>query len=273
MGIDPIGYKPWVGQRTSGDRRTWVIARTLFMNKVRSKGILVLLILGYIGVWVFPIILYSILPHTELEAATMSGQMGNGALFIFSLLLASLVCSDVISEDLRSNSFVLYFSRAVKADNYLLGKIIGVVLVMALFCFIPPLIMGLALIGTQSGSAYISGLAVLVVTVGAGGLATVFLIPFSIFVSSLTTRKSFAAIGTFMVIVVLSIIGEIFSQFNANWNLVNPGMMLAYIYDWIYGRGIPDGIDGGLLVAISALFTVVPLALVYLKIHLKAEGK
>ncbi|MBU4031392.1 MAG: ABC transporter permease [Candidatus Thermoplasmatota archaeon] len=273
MGIDPIGYKPWNGQRSAKHERILVISWKLFMSKMKNKWMIGLLVLGYIGVFAFPIILYSLMPHEVLDGLTMSEQLGNGLFFMFTVLLASLVCSDSISEDLRNNSFVLYFSRAIGTKSYLAGKMGGVFFVLALFCFFPPIIMALAILGTQSGSDYLSGLGILGLTVLTSLVTTVFLIPFSVLVSSLTKRKTHAAIGTFMTFTVLAIISSIFSEFDRNWNLMNPGSMLAYFYDWIFGVGIPHSINGPVLAAAFCAFIIVPLALVYLRIHQRRIGK
>ncbi|MDO9537400.1 MAG: ABC transporter permease subunit [Thermoplasmata archaeon] len=273
MGIDPIGYKPWTGKLTARHDRILVIAKTLFRTQLRSKWFILLLVLGYIGVFAFPIIFNALMPHTELDGITMSTELGSGLLFMFTVLLASLVCSDSISEDLRSNSFVLYFSRAIKTESYLAGKLGGIFLTLALFCFFPPIIMAIAILGTQSGSDYLPGLGILALTVVAAFVTTIFLIPFSVFISSLTKRKSHAAIGTFMTFMVMTIIGGIFSEFDANWNLVSPGSMLEYFYDWIFGIGIPQSINEGILAAVFAAFIIIPMALVYLRVKQKAEGK
>lgn len=273
MGIDPIRYKPWTGKRTAKQDRILVISKTLFVKNMKSKWVILLMVLGYLGVWAVPIILNSLMAHESLDGATMADQMGDGTFFIFTVLLTSLVCSDAISEDLRSNSFVLYFSRAIKKEDYLAGKFLGIFMTLALFCLIPAIIMCIALLGTQSGSDYLSGLGVLGLTVIAGFVATLFLIPLSLMISALTNRKSFAAIGTFMTFFVLTIIGSIFSNLDANWNLINPGGLLAYFYDWLFGQGLPYNINGGLLAVLLFAFTAIPLAIVYLRVHNKAVGK
>ncbi len=273
MGIDPIGYKPWSGERTSSFQRLYVMAYTFFRQKLKSKWVLILLILGLLGVFVFPIILYSLMPHESLEAATMANQMGNEGFFVFTLLLAAIICSDSISEDLRSSSFVLYFSRAMRPGNYLSGKLGGIVMVLGIFTFLPPIIMAIALLGTQSGSSYGPGLGVLGYTIISSIVATVFYVPLAMLISSLTTRKSYASIGTFMVLFVMTIIGEIFSQFDSNWKLINPGNVYGYFNDWLFGLGIPTNIDGGLAIVMFCGFMIVPGALLYLRIHNRAVGK
>ncbi len=272
-GIDPIRYRPWTGKRTAKRERILVISRTLFMKKLKSKWVILLLVLGYLGVWAFPIIFNSLTAHETLDGATMSVQMGDSLFFIFTVLLVSLVCSDAISEDLRSNSFVLYFSRAIKKESYLAGKIGGIFMTLALFCLIPPIIMAIALLGTQSGSNYLGGIGVLGLTVVSGLVATLFLIPFSLMISALTDRKSFAAVGTFMTFFVLSIIGSIFSEFEANWQLLDPGSLQAFFFSWLYGEGLPSGINGGLAAAMLCAFAIVPLAIVYYRVHRKGVGK
>jgi ABC-type transport system involved in multi-copper enzyme maturation permease subunit len=272
-GIDPIRYRPWSGKRTAKRERVLVISNTLFRKKMKSKWVILLMVLGYLGVWAVPIIFESLMAHESLDGETMAGQMGGESLFIFTVLLASLVCSDTISEDLRSNSFVLYFSRALRKEDYLAGKVGGIFMALSLFCLVPAVIMGIALLGTQSGSDYLSGFGGLGLTVIAGLAVTLFLVPLSLMISAFTTRKSFAAIGTFMTFFVLSIVGSIFADFDANWKLIDQGSLLAYFNDWLYGVGIPNDISGGLLAAMLCAFTLVPMALVYLRIHNKAVGK
>jgi len=273
MGIDPIRYKPWSGERTGTLDRVFIIAKTFFLQKLKSKWVMAFLILGLLLMFVFPIIFNALMPHETLEAHTMANEMGNGAFFVFGLLLAALICSDSISEDLRSNSFVLYFSRAMKTESYLAGKMGGVFMILSLFCFIPPVIMAIVIMGTQSSSSYGASLGVLGCTIIAGFVATFFFIPFSVLISSLTTRKSYAAVGTFMAFFILTIVGEFFSGIDSNWDLANPGKLLAIFFDWVYGLGIPSGIDAGLFSVMFSGFIIVPSALLYLRIHMKAVGK
>lgn len=229
------------------------------------------LILSLLLVYVFNIIFNALTPHETLDARLMADQMSEG--FIFSVLLTAIICSDSIAEDLRSNSFVLYFSRAMKTESYLTGKMGGAFLVLSLFSFIPPIVMALVLMGTQSGPAYGASLGVLGYTIIAGFVATFFFLPISLLISSLTTRKSYAAIGTFMVFFILTIIAEIFSSFDANWLLLDPGYVLSVFYDLLYGFGFSTNIDAFLFSVMFAGFLIIPLALLYLRVYMKAVGK
>ncbi|UCG69297.1 MAG: ABC transporter permease subunit [Thermoplasmata archaeon] len=201
------------------------------------------------------------------------GFLKNGLLIIFTILLASLVCADLIASDLGDNSFILFFSRPIKTTQYLAGKMVGALWILGLYSFLPLVIFCLAVMGTQSGDDYGTSLNVLGSTIAAGLLTTFIFIPYGIFISSLTKRKSYATIGIFMSFFVLIIIGEAFSQFDKNWTLINPMNFLYYSYDVLYGFSIPEGINGALLGVILLLFMVVPLIIVYLRIHFKGVGK
>src|SRR5512136_1477109 len=101
MGLNPIGYKPWSGKRTEHARRFQVIADFIFRRNLGSKWFLAVLIIGTFLTFALPIILLSITPHQSLTGQIMADQMSNGLFYIFIIILTSMVCSDLIAEDLR----------------------------------------------------------------------------------------------------------------------------------------------------------------------------
>jgi hypothetical protein len=215
-------------------------------------------------------------PDEEVEVVINErggGYLTNGALVIFTILLASLICSDLVASDLGDNSFILFFSRPIKTADYMAGKIVGALWVLGLFSFLPLMIFCIAVTGTQGGDDYGTSINVFGSTILAGLLTTFIFIPYGIFISSMTKRKSYATIGIFMSFFVLTIIGEIFRTFDPNWVLIDPNRMLNYSYSVLYGFSIPEGINGALHAIALFLFMVVPLILVYLRIHLKGAGK
>jgi ABC-type transport system involved in multi-copper enzyme maturation permease subunit len=201
------------------------------------------------------------------------GYLKNGLLVIFTIMLASLVCADLIASDLGDNSFIMFFSRPIKTADYLAGKIVGALWILGLYSFLPLIIFCIAVLGTQSGSDYGTSINVFGSTILAGLLTTFIFVPYGIFISSMTKRKTYATLGIFMSFFVLIIIGAIFSNFDKNWVLIDPTRVLNYSYDVLYGYSVPEGINGALLGGVLFAFMVVPLILVYLRIHLKAVGK
>ncbi len=273
MGIDPIGYKPWNGERTSKLDRMFIISKTFYIQKLKSWWVRGFLILGLFFLFLISIFAFILLPHDMLDAGVIPLLMGNVFFFIMSILLASLICSDSIAEDFRSNSFVLYFSRAMKTESYLASKFGGTFMALAMFCFLPPVIIAILIVGTQSGPAYGASLGALGYTIIAGFVTTFFFLPLGLLISSMTTRKSYAAVGMFMSIFSLSLIGAIFSDFDSNWILIDTSSLLIIFYDWLFGFGIPNNIDAGLFSVMFSGFIIIPLALLYLRIHMKAVGK
>jgi ABC-type transport system involved in multi-copper enzyme maturation permease subunit len=154
-------------------------------------------------------------------------------------------------------------SRALSSEGYLFGKIAGAFITLLLFAFVPSLILALALMLTQTGSDYLSSLGVLAETMIAGLWAAIFFIPLGLLVSSLTEKKTYAAVATFLIVFVLGIVSSIFSGNNANWSLLGPQNVLGFSIWGIFGVQLPPGLDGGLLLLSAACFTILPMAATY----------
>ncbi|OGS42219.1 MAG: hypothetical protein A3K67_02455 [Euryarchaeota archaeon RBG_16_62_10] len=273
MGISPIEYRPWKGVRTAQKLRLYVIARSVVKHKLRSAGVIVLLVLGFFLVHTLSLLFIVLLPHEELEASDMNSYLGSGLFATFSMLLAAVVTSDLISEDLSNNSFVLYFSRALKIRDYLTGKAGGALFVMSLVCAFPPVLVATVSMATQTGSDYWGGAAVLGKTALVGLLVTVFFVPFGLMVSSFTKRKSYAAIGTFMSFFVLEIVAQVFSEFDRAWEVVSPIESLSFLFDWVYEGAAPYYVGEGALVGVVSAFIVIPAAVVYLRLVRQVVGR
>ncbi|HUV61236.1 MAG TPA: ABC transporter permease subunit [Thermoplasmata archaeon] len=253
--------------------RVYVILRSVFRHGLKSIGVKVLLLLGFFLMFAFQIITVVLSPHEGLEADEMNANMNASVLAIFAMLLAAVVTSDLISEDLSNNSFVLYFSRALKIRDYLIGKASGALLIMSILCIVPPLLIAVVATATQSGDDYWSSLGVVGRTIVAGALATMFFVPYGLMMSSFTRKKSYAAVGTFMSFFVLTIIAEVFSEFATEWIVISPIESFVYSFDWIFGQALPSYIDKGTLAAFLTLFIVLPAAVVYVRTMRQAVGK
>ena len=273
MGLDPIGYKPWDGERTEHGRRFLVVAESILRHKLKAKWFLAILIIGTFLVHIMPLFIYSLIPHRELEAEVMRDYLGNGLYFIFEVILVALVCSDLISEDLRSNSFILYVSRAMGAKGYLLGKWTGAMVTIGLFTLLPPLAVAIAVTATQSGPDYLGSLAVIGQTILAGVWSAILLVPAGLAVSSITKKKTYASVGTFMFFFGMTIVAGIFGNMSQDWNLLDPSNVLYQSHTVIYGLELSDSVNRYLLGAMVFLLTFPPMALVYYRILRKEAGK
>lgn len=201
------------------------------------------------------------------------GYFTMGLFAIFSMILAAIICADIVSADLADSSFVLYFSRPVRAIDYLVGKFVGLSWVMGLFTVIPPILYVLVMMGTQTGKDYWSGVEMLGLAVVAGIVTALYFLPYGLMISSLTKRKAYAGIGIFMSFFVLSIISEIFSQWNEKWILIDPFAMLHAFYTFLFGHSMTVDISGAEVAASMLVMMVAPLVIVYLLIQRKGAGK
>jgi len=401
LGVRPIEYRPWRGERTNPERRFLVISWNLFRRSLRAKGVIVVLVLGILLAHTFPIIGAILVSHEEVtnkdiigteteqtiedmrevtgglnisssikidghltfngtlsivgsdfsvdgpppsaylrlhgsisgmgmlsvdekgdvvkeglistegtwnltgilfvqgelngsctiqgygnmtgngtvegtyETVTYrgGGYLTSGVFVLFTILLAAILCSDVISNDLADSSFVLYFSRPVKTLDYLLGKFVGLLMVMSIYCLVLPILYVLVMLGTQSGSDYGGGLAILGKTFLAGLLTSAFFLPLGLLLSSLTKRKAYAGIGIFATMFVLIIVGGIFYQFDTQWALIDPTSMLFFTYYGTFGAALPVGIAAWELASVMLAVTMVPLVVVYWLLERKGAGK
>lgn len=271
MGISPIQYRTWKGDRTALNLRMYVILRSVFKHALKSTGVKILLILSLLFIFALPFIIVLIDPHERLEASDMNGYFNGTGVAIFAMLLTAVVTSDLISGDLSGNSFVLYFSRAIRTVDYAVGKMGGAILVVGILCFAAPVLLAIVAIATQSGPDYWYSATVLGRTVVAGILATLFFVPYGTMLSSFTKRKSYAAVGTFMSFFVLMIIGNVFADFDSAWKVISPADSLDSAFDWIYGQDVPSYING--VAAFLALFMIVPTLVLYLRLRMQAVGK
>ena len=83
--------------------------------------------------------------------------------------------------------------------------------------------------------------------------------------SSLTTKRTYAAVGIFMFFFTLTIVSGIFSESNINWQFLGPGNVLNYWYDMIFGVPLPEGLSSAGIAIIIPLL-VPPLIVTYWRI-------
>jgi ABC-type transport system involved in multi-copper enzyme maturation permease subunit len=278
MAIDRIKYRSWKGEKSSHFHRVYTIVNNIFLQKMKSKGILIILIIGLFLAHAFPIIFGALIPHEELTAEMMVGTnfisyLKNGLLIIFTILLVSLVCSDLISQDLKDKSFVLYFSRPIKTFDYLAGKIGGAISIISIFTFFPFIIYCLVIIGTQTGDDYSGSISILGKTIIVGILTTIFFVSYGTMISSLTKKKTYAGIGIFMSFFVLIIIGDIFTTFDQNWSLISPINLLFYSYDIIYGIELSSNLNSNIIGVLLFCIIFLPLVITFIQVYKKEVGR
>ena len=132
----------------------------------------------------------------------------NNAILFFVTLMASVVGSGLIADDLNSMALTLYLSRPITQADYLVAKA-GILAPLVAMVAVLPLVLTpfvTALLGYFPWDIALEamGLSLLI-----GVLFTAFYTSVSLFLSSLTRRRSYAAAGVFAVTFGLTIPAEI----------------------------------------------------------------
>ncbi len=207
------------------------------------------------------------------EFQNPGGYLTSGIFIVFTMLLAAIICAEIISSDLANSSFVLYFSRPVRAMDYLLGKFVGLMGVMWVFCLIPPIAYVLVMLGTQTGDDYSGGLKILGLTILAGMVTAIYFLPFGLMISSMTKSKAYAGIGIFMSFFVLLIVSGIFAENSTMWSLISPVELLFNFYNILFDGTLPVDIEAWMVGTSILAFTVIPMIIVIFWIQRKGAGK
>lgn len=177
MPVHDLGYRAWTGDRQPPHERWWVIAEVGIRLAWRSTWLRRLLLLAwlpavYCGLAFFMfenaaksniprnvVMLLSpqfrFLPQFETVAAAVSSSNMESArhqfwawtLWIFfrhpqgivALILVGLVAPGLISQDLRTKAYLIYFSRPISAWEYVLGKATVLVVYLSLLTVAPAL--------------------------------------------------------------------------------------------------------------------------------------
>src|SRR2546425_6114245 len=143
-------------------------------------------------------------PGAKLDLSYFAVPASNGAILFFVTLMAAIIGSGLIADDLHSMAFTLYLSRPITQADYLLAKAAILAPLVSMITILPLVLTPVvaALLGLFSWSIALQaiGLSILV-----GALLTVFCTSVALFLSSLTRRRSIAAAGVFAVNFGLSI--------------------------------------------------------------------
>jgi ABC-2 type transport system permease protein len=210
-----------------------------------------------------------LLPGQPLDLRFFYLPASNVAILFFVTLMSAVVGAALISDDLDSMALTLYLSRPITPSDYLIAKAAILVPLISMVSVLPLVItplLGLVLgLFPWDTALAAMGLAVLV-----GSVLTAWYTSISLFLSSLTRRKSYAAAGVFGVTFGLWIPAQV---------LAAPGALnipdLLYLAPWedflAVARGA-YGVTGGpidwpLALGILAATTVLAGVATYLRMR------
>src|SRR6266566_4819680 len=188
------------GLRREFKRPATLVATAVGVGLVLVSSIVIVLFLG------------AFLPGQTRDLSFFFVPASNGAILFFVTLMASVVGSALIADDLNSMALTLYLSRPITHADYLIAKAAILAPLISMIAVLP-------LVLTPFVAALL-GLFVLL-----GLLFTAFYTSVTLLLSSLTTRKSYAAAGVFAVTFGLTIPADILASSIGN-------SALLYVSPW-----------------------------------------
>lgn len=157
MAVYKKTYRPYEGSLTAQWRRLMVIPRYAFEDLRRSRFLTIFYILSFIYPLICALIIYvqhnaSALRLINAEGAqrlisiNVSFYMGLlGWQSMLALFLAAFIGPGQVSPDLANNALSLYLARPFSRAEYVLGKMLVLVILLSLMTWVP----GLMLFGLE----------------------------------------------------------------------------------------------------------------------------
>lgn len=312
MAVNSLGYRSWSGKLAPSWMRSQVIARAGIRRAWQSRWLRRLLFLAWMpALWFgagfflyekaieFPEMTQSLMPFLESRANPQMDEVfqmisegdlkgarhGVWAWLLLTFfrypqgivmaLVIGLIAPPLISQDIRSRAFLLYFSRPIDRWEYVLGKLATVWVYLAMISMLPALslyVMGILLSPEVNVVSATWDLplriiaATLVLSIPTGALA--------LCISSLTQESRVAGFAWYAILIlgwvmfgILSAVeslnqmargGEPFSG-DSYWSMMSLYHTLGRVQSWIFGFLDFRDVIGSAIVL--TLVTVVSMAI------------
>src|SRR5437870_6051574 len=187
------------GLRREFKRNATIVATAVGVGLVLVSSIVFVLFLG------------AFLPGQARDLSFFFVPASNGAILFFVTLMASVVGSALIADDLQSMALTLYLSRPITQADYLIGKAAILAPLITMIAVLPlvltPIVAAFLGLFSWTLALQAAGLAV-----GIGFLLTAFYASVTLLLSSLTRRKSYAAAGVFAITFGLTVPADILAD-------------------------------------------------------------
>ena len=195
--------------------RMWAIVSTGLRHEIRRPAALFAVGVGTAITTVVSIVYVLFAPFLlqgqPLDLTFFFTPASNIAMLFFVTLMSAVVGAGLIADDLDSMALSLYLSRPLTAADYLTAKAAILATLTALIAILPlvltPFLGALLALFPWDIALEAIGLSVLL-----GLLFTAFFTSLSLFLSSLTRRRSYAAAAVFAIVFGLLATGSVLSQ-------------------------------------------------------------
>lgn len=230
MSISLPTYKlretPLLGRR----QRVLAIVSTGLRREFRRPAAIFAIGVGSVITTVTSIVLLLLapllLPGQRLDLSFFFLPVSSPTILFFVTLMASVVGAGLISDDLDSMAISLYLSRPISHGDYVLAKAAILGTLVATIAILPLMITAIVagLLGLFPWDVVLPAIGV---SIAVGILLTAFYTTITLFLSSMTRRKAYAAAGVFAITFGLTVPVEVLAS---QGSIGNP--VLLYLSPW-----------------------------------------
>ncbi len=310
MAVHDLGYRGWSGRLAPPWSRTVAIAEVGIRHAWQSRWLHRLVGVAWIPACWFAVgffVLQQALLYTEfremltpfLQGAPVELRMllrGAGdlegarhsvwawLLYTFfrypqgflMVLVVGLIAPQLVSQDLRSRAFVLYFSRPLSRTEYILGKFLTVWFYLAMISTLPAIaIYAVGAVLSPQIDVFVATWDLPLRIVGASAVLAVPTAALALWISSMTQESRYAGFAWFAVWVLGWVTYGILTaaslqvaegRFNeiADWSYFSLFHTLGHVQSWVFG--FTDFADVRWAVLILAVVTIVSLGMLYRRV-------
>lgn len=202
--------------------RLWAMLQVNGSLKMSNGWVVAFLALGLM-VTVLPFVIIVALDPFGIDVKTFYGPFGGHFLFLFAMLVTAMVGGGVISDDFATKSISLYLSRPITLLDYLIGKFSTVAALLGVLVLLP----GVIAVIVAGSLGYISAsvtLQSIFTYLGAAILMVIVFASIALFLSSFTTRRTWASSGIFGVLLFTEIVSNVLAEASSdpNWIYLSP---------------------------------------------------
>jgi len=203
MGIHDMGYRTFRGKIGGRLQRIWAIFAQDFMFRLKRIPTIIILVLSFVF-GLFPTILFTyffigfgIVASEEMILAVFDVYFV--ITFIWVCIYCMFIGAPIISNDMKNNAVILFFSRPLRKEDYFIGKFLTLLALNLIITFLPALIMSLTIAGLSSEEMKqaMDFPKVIGTLIAIGFFMAVVFTSISIMISSLTKNWLYAAVGIF----------------------------------------------------------------------------
>lgn len=238
MGIHDSGYRVFKGRVGGRFERIKSIFVLEFLFRIKQRWTIVLLVLSYV-LGLLPTVLFT---YFMVSFAILAGIMDPlfimvwyfSFIFIWVVIFVTVIGSPMISNDLKNNSIILYFSRPLNKGDYFLGKFATLYMLVLLVTFIPALLMSATILGlaTEELRQFMDIGRVTITLISGSFLMAFVFTSVSLLFSSMTKNYLYAGVGIFTILTFSNLIALLFSEIiHENFTLLSIWQNLIIIAD------------------------------------------